>query len=157
MHPLDLIKTRLQMQRIPRGTIVTASDTTLYSGIGDCFRKMFKHEGLFSFWKGVLPPILAETPKRAVKVFLLQVNFIRKDKSFLKCLTPFDFFFAVSYFWAVQAIFPFWLTTPYSLGKWYTCVHSSAKIPGKARHTTIFIFIWEPFAVISQWVSEKFT
>lgn len=28
---------------------------------------MYKHEGLFSYWKGILPPILAETPKRATK------------------------------------------------------------------------------------------
>lgn len=28
---------------------------------------MYVHEGLFSYWKGILPPILAETPKRATK------------------------------------------------------------------------------------------
>ncbi|CAH2041709.1 unnamed protein product, partial [Iphiclides podalirius] len=28
---------------------------------------MYKYEGITSFWKGILPPILAETPKRAVK------------------------------------------------------------------------------------------
>lgn len=28
---------------------------------------MYKHEGMFSYWKGILPPILAETPKRATK------------------------------------------------------------------------------------------
>lgn len=30
--------------------------------------KMYKTEGLSAFWKGILPPILVETPKRAVKV-----------------------------------------------------------------------------------------
>jgi len=30
--------------------------------------KMYKTEGLPAFWKGILPPILVETPKRAVKV-----------------------------------------------------------------------------------------
>lgn len=68
MHPLDLIKTRLQMQRLPPGKVVSPSEMHLYSGIGDCFRKMYQSEGFFSFWKGVIPPILAETPKRAVKV-----------------------------------------------------------------------------------------
>jgi len=29
---------------------------------------MYKTEGLPAFWKGILPPILVETPKRAVKV-----------------------------------------------------------------------------------------
>lgn len=38
-----------------------------YKGVFDCFRKMYQHEGVFSYWKGILPPILAETPKRATK------------------------------------------------------------------------------------------
>lgn len=38
-----------------------------YNGVWDCFGKMYKHEGVFSFWKGILPPILVETPKRATK------------------------------------------------------------------------------------------
>lgn len=71
MHPLDLIKTRLQMQRLASGKVVSHTDMHLYSGIGDCFRKMYRSEGLLSFWKGVVPPILAETPKRAVKVGLI--------------------------------------------------------------------------------------
>lgn len=66
MHPLDLVKTRLQLQASkPKG--LGASDPHYYTGIADCFKKMYKHEGLTSFWKGILPPILAETPKRAVK------------------------------------------------------------------------------------------
>ncbi len=39
-----------------------------YSSIADCVRKMYRSEGLFSFWKGVVPPVLVETPKRAWKV-----------------------------------------------------------------------------------------
>lgn len=38
-----------------------------YKGVFDCFRKMYAHEGVLSYWKGILPPILAETPKRATK------------------------------------------------------------------------------------------
>lgn len=64
MHPLDLVKTRLQLQSGPKAP----GDPYYYSGIFDCFIKMQKSEGLLSFWKGILPPILAETPKRAVKV-----------------------------------------------------------------------------------------
>eukprot|EP00731_Ephydatia_muelleri_P021980 Em0014g571a len=37
--------------------------------MADCIRKMVKHEGALSFYKGILPPILAETPKRATKFF----------------------------------------------------------------------------------------
>ncbi|XP_059045275.1 mitochondrial 2-oxodicarboxylate carrier [Achroia grisella] len=63
MHPLDLVKTRLQIQV----NKPASSDRHYYSGIVDCMKKMYKYEGLTSFWKGILPPILAETPKRAVK------------------------------------------------------------------------------------------
>ncbi|XP_013192314.1 mitochondrial 2-oxodicarboxylate carrier [Amyelois transitella] len=65
MHPLDLVKTRLQVQT----TVSTKStlDPHYYTGVIDCLKKMYKHEGVTSFYKGILPPILAETPKRAVK------------------------------------------------------------------------------------------
>lgn len=75
MHPLDLIKTRMQLQS-KVVLVETAGAGQLsqiyYEGIGDCFRKMYRHEGFFSFWKGILPPILAETPKRAVKFFTFE-------------------------------------------------------------------------------------
>ncbi|XP_041616028.1 mitochondrial 2-oxodicarboxylate carrier isoform X7 [Vulpes vulpes] len=60
MHPLDVVKTRFQIQRC-------ATDPNSYKSLGDSFRTIFRREGLFGFYKGVLPPILAETPKRAVK------------------------------------------------------------------------------------------
>lgn len=68
MHPLDLVKTRLQIQ----SKSMNKNDSRYYRGIIDCFGKMYKHEGLLSFWKGILPPILAETPKRAVKFFTFE-------------------------------------------------------------------------------------
>ena len=64
MHPLDLVKTRFQIQSMP----VKGLEAQHYNGIVDCMKKMYKSEGLLSFWKGILPPILAETPKRAWKV-----------------------------------------------------------------------------------------
>lgn len=65
MHPLDLVKTRFQIQRGPE-------DPNRYSSIADCFRKMYRQEGALSFYKGILPPILAETPKRATKFFTFE-------------------------------------------------------------------------------------
>lgn len=65
MHPLDLVKTRFQIQSNKVGV---PGDPNYYTGIADCMKKMYKNEGFFAFWKGVLPPILVETPKRAVKV-----------------------------------------------------------------------------------------
>ncbi|KAF5299607.1 hypothetical protein FQA39_LY11522 [Lamprigera yunnana] len=70
MHPLDLIKTRLQIQSGKVG--ISSSDPHRYAGIVDCIRKMYRYEGLTSFWKGIIPPILAETPKRAVKFFTFE-------------------------------------------------------------------------------------
>ncbi|XP_018579636.1 mitochondrial 2-oxodicarboxylate carrier [Anoplophora glabripennis] len=67
MHPLDLIKTRLQIQ-----SGKNINDPQYYNGILDCFKKMYVNEGIGSFWKGILPPILAETPKRAVKFFTFE-------------------------------------------------------------------------------------
>lgn len=67
MHPLDLVKTRLQIQnKLTTGAGATANQL-YYTGVVDCFRKMYRHEGMLSYWKGILPPILAETPKRATK------------------------------------------------------------------------------------------
>lgn len=65
MHPLDVVKTRFQIQR-------GSSDPTSYKSLGDCFRTIFRNEGIFGFYKGILPPILAETPKRAVKFFTFE-------------------------------------------------------------------------------------
>lgn len=53
-----------------------AGDTMIiarhYSGVFDCMRTMVRSEGPLSLWKGILPPILAETPKRAVKFFTFE-------------------------------------------------------------------------------------
>uniref|UniRef100_A0A182N6Y8 Mitochondrial 2-oxodicarboxylate carrier n=1 Tax=Anopheles dirus TaxID=7168 RepID=A0A182N6Y8_9DIPT len=65
MHPLDLVKTRLQLQASPAAG--AAKSTTYYNGVFDCIRKMAQSEGVFSLYKGILPPVLVETPKRAVK------------------------------------------------------------------------------------------
>ncbi|XP_063702798.1 mitochondrial 2-oxodicarboxylate carrier [Culicoides brevitarsis] len=70
MHPLDLVKTRLQLQN--KNTVVKVAGTAApqqvyYNGVFDCMKKMIKNEGVFALYKGILPPVLVETPKRAVK------------------------------------------------------------------------------------------
>ncbi|XP_037935395.1 mitochondrial 2-oxodicarboxylate carrier-like [Teleopsis dalmanni] len=62
MQPLDVVKTRMQLQNTTK-----AIGENHYKGVFDCFAKMYRNEGLFSFWKGILPPVIAETPKRAIK------------------------------------------------------------------------------------------
>ncbi|XP_033329971.1 mitochondrial 2-oxodicarboxylate carrier [Megalopta genalis] len=64
MHPMDLIKTRFQLQ-----VKIAQNDALYYTGIRDCMRKMYLNEGFAAFWKGILPPVIMETPKRAVKFF----------------------------------------------------------------------------------------
>ncbi|KAJ3276424.1 hypothetical protein HDV01_005047 [Terramyces sp. JEL0728] len=64
MYPLDgnhnltlVVKTRFQIQ-------VGHAE---YSSILDCFQKMVKNEGFGSLYRGILPPIFVEAPKRAIK------------------------------------------------------------------------------------------
>ena len=64
MHPLDVVKTRIQVQQ--KGSAV------VYTSIADCFRKTIANEGFFAIYKGILPPIIAETPKRATKFFTFE-------------------------------------------------------------------------------------
>ncbi|XP_071441880.1 mitochondrial 2-oxodicarboxylate carrier [Hetaerina americana] len=68
MHPLDLVKTRFQIQ----SKAISPGDPHYYSGVGDCMRKMYLNEGFLAFWKGLLPPVMVETPKRAVKFFTFE-------------------------------------------------------------------------------------
>ncbi|XP_063993424.1 mitochondrial 2-oxodicarboxylate carrier [Diachasmimorpha longicaudata] len=67
MHPMDLVKTRMQLQ-----VNSNVKSPGYYTGVLDCMKKMYVHEGLGSFWKGIVPPIVAETPKRAVKFFTFE-------------------------------------------------------------------------------------
>lgn len=61
MYPLDVVKTRFQIQVSPRGV------PNQYHSILDCFNKMIHTEGASSLYRGILAPILVEAPKRAVK------------------------------------------------------------------------------------------
>uniref|UniRef100_A0A5F8H5J3 Mitochondrial 2-oxodicarboxylate carrier n=1 Tax=Monodelphis domestica TaxID=13616 RepID=A0A5F8H5J3_MONDO len=56
---------KLLLISIQRGS----TDPNNYKNLGDSFLKIYHTERLFGFYKGILPPILVETPKRAVKFF----------------------------------------------------------------------------------------
>jgi solute carrier family 25 2-oxodicarboxylate transporter 21 len=60
MHPLDLVKTRIQLGK------------SHYNSLGDVFQQTYRKEGIRGFYKGIIPPILAETPKRATKFFTFE-------------------------------------------------------------------------------------
>jgi len=61
MYPLDVVKTRVQLQT-GKGT---GADS--YNGMVDCFRKIIKNEGFGRLYRGIEAPILMEAPKRATK------------------------------------------------------------------------------------------
>ncbi|KAK7419967.1 hypothetical protein QQZ08_010603 [Neonectria magnoliae] len=61
MYPLDVVKTRVQLQS------ANATGTDAYNGMLDCFRKIIKHEGFSRLYRGISAPILMEAPKRATK------------------------------------------------------------------------------------------
>ena len=65
MQPLDVVKTRFQLQ--------TTGAAGAYNGLGDCFKTIYRTEGIGAFYKGILPPIFAETPKRATKFFTFEI------------------------------------------------------------------------------------
>lgn len=57
MYPLDVVKTRFQLS-------VGRSE---YTGMMDCLISIVKKEGVNRLYRGILPPILMEAPKRATK------------------------------------------------------------------------------------------
>ncbi|OQE37906.1 hypothetical protein PENCOP_c009G06742 [Penicillium coprophilum] len=62
LYPLDVLKTRIQLQT---GPAVPGVDH--YNGMFDCFRKIVKNEGASRLYRGISAPILMEAPKRATK------------------------------------------------------------------------------------------
>lgn len=60
MYPLDLVKTRIQLQ-------VGSGANAEYNGIVDCFAKIIRQEGISTLYRGITAPILMEAPKRATK------------------------------------------------------------------------------------------
>jgi len=61
MYPLDVVKTRIQLQS------GTATGAEAYTGMVDCFQKIVRTEGFSRLYRGIEAPILMEAPKRATK------------------------------------------------------------------------------------------
>ncbi|KAJ1921518.1 hypothetical protein H4219_000555 [Mycoemilia scoparia] len=79
MYPLDVAKTRLQLQ-------VGKGGAGQYTSISDVFSKIVKEEGFAALYRGILPPILVEAPKRAIKFAAneqygpMYLKWLNKDK-----------------------------------------------------------------------------
>ncbi|XP_049795735.1 mitochondrial 2-oxodicarboxylate carrier-like [Schistocerca nitens] len=75
MHPLDVVKTCLQLQHSPvAGSTPMGVAQYYYTGVVNCVRTVYRQESFLSLWKGVVPPVLIETPRRAMN-FLLFENY----------------------------------------------------------------------------------
>jgi len=62
VFPLDLVKTRLQNQRVgPNGE-------RMYNSMLDCFKKTYRAEGYFGMYRGSAVNILLITPEKAIKL-----------------------------------------------------------------------------------------
>jgi len=59
LYPLDVVKTRIQLQ--------TKTSGTNYTGMVDCFKQIIAQEGFGRLYRGLVPPLMLEAPKRAVK------------------------------------------------------------------------------------------
>ncbi|PVU87451.1 hypothetical protein BB559_006047 [Furculomyces boomerangus] len=59
MYPLDVVKTRFMLQ--------VGKSEGQYKSIADAFRRIIKEEGPRVLYRGIIPPILVEAPKRAIK------------------------------------------------------------------------------------------
>jgi len=62
VFPLDLVKTRLQNQK------VAPDGTKMYRGMADCFRQTYRAEGYFGMYRGSAVNILLITPEKAIKL-----------------------------------------------------------------------------------------
>lgn len=66
MYPLDVVKTRMQLQvSAAAGSAAAAQEH--YTGVADCIRKIVQKEGASRLYKGISSPVLMEAPKRATK------------------------------------------------------------------------------------------
>jgi len=61
MYPLDVVKTRFQLQ------VGKSAAEGAYTGVVDCFTKIVRNEGFATLYRGLIPPVVVESPRRAIK------------------------------------------------------------------------------------------
>ncbi|KAI5107193.1 calcium-binding mitochondrial carrier protein Aralar1 [Silurus meridionalis] len=64
VYPIDLVKTRMQNQR-SSGSFV---GELMYKNSFDCAKKVLRYEGLFGFYRGLLPQLIGVAPEKAIKL-----------------------------------------------------------------------------------------
>ncbi|XP_063069483.1 electrogenic aspartate/glutamate antiporter SLC25A12, mitochondrial-like isoform X2 [Engraulis encrasicolus] len=73
VYPIDLVKTRMQNQR-STGSFV---GELMYKNSFDCARKVLRYEGVFGFYRGLVPQLIGVAPEKAIK---LTMNDFVRDK-----------------------------------------------------------------------------
>jgi solute carrier family 25 aspartate/glutamate transporter 12/13 len=62
LAPLDLVKTRMQLQ------LIAPDGTRMYANTIDCFRQAYRGEGFVGLYRGTLPYLLGVAPQRAFQL-----------------------------------------------------------------------------------------
>lgn len=78
--PIERVKILLQVQDVVKG--VDSGKVKKYTGIGDCFTRVFKEEGITAFWRGNFANVIRYFPTQAL-------NFAFKD-TYKRWLNPYN-------------------------------------------------------------------
>ena len=79
MYPLDVVKTRFQLEVTTPTAAAVGKQVERYNGVIDCLKKIVKKEGFSRLYRGISSPMLMEAPKRATKfAFIDQYLYIFK-------------------------------------------------------------------------------
>lgn len=88
VYPIDVVKTRLQNQkRLPDGELLYKNTVHGFKMVEDLeeqiccdihfrFMQVYRTEGLFGFYRGMLPMLIGNVPEKALK---LGVNDLMRD------------------------------------------------------------------------------
>lgn len=63
LYPLDVIKTRMQIVK----SVAHGDAKPAKMSLNQSFRSIIKNEGFGALYRGIIPPIMLEAPKRALK------------------------------------------------------------------------------------------
>ena len=68
VYPIDLVKTRLQNQRI-----TSSPGELMYKNSFDCFKKVIRYEGFFGLYRGLPPQLVGVAPEKAIKLTVIML------------------------------------------------------------------------------------
>jgi hypothetical protein len=87
--PLDVVKTRLQVHRMPVHTTVGSKGGVILGSLGH----IFKEEGIKGLYRGLSPTMVALLPNWAVSLSLSLSLFLRPSLSLSLCRPVFSMYF----------------------------------------------------------------